>query len=910
MQKFAPEDWKQVFELLDTALDLPEGERDAWLKALDQTRPQLKPALRELLAKHATKESSELLRGLPQFTRVDAAAVLSASNAPKVGDQIGPYRLLRELGHGGMGTVWLAERVDGTFKRSVALKLPHVGWIGGFAERMTRERDILAGLEHPNIARLYDAGLDELGRPFMAMEYVEGQPIDVYCRDKQLSIRECLQLMLEVAKAVAHAHSRLVVHRDLKPSNILVTADGSVRLLDFGIAKLLEGGAAQETRLTKFAGRVLTPDYASPEQIKGETVGTATDVYSLAVVAYEILTGSRPYKLKRQSAAELEQAIAEADPLPASDVTSEQLRKRQLRGDLDAILNRALKKDPTERYPTVDAFARDIENHLRGIPVQARPDSRAYRVRKFISRHKAATLATAAVLIALIGGATVALWEAREARAQAEHSELERDIARRAAAREEAVRYYLTRMFRASAAERGAEPTTAKTMLDRSAQRVLREYRDDPYLAGKVVVTLADLYGALEDVEGQAPLLEGFLAQVGPEADPEAVALARQKLANVELLRGHVQRAAELLDPAEAFWSQRPERYPEQLLEGLVVRGRLQRAQGNIDGSIDTYERAIRARIARSGLHHPETAILYNSLAITYTAANRLEDALKAYRQALAIHQALAQSDDIDALIMRANTGTLAYRVGRIGEAEGLLKSAYEKQRALAGDSAAVAAAMGLYGSVLSLRGRHTEAIETLESALRMAKEFTGPASPVSVQNRLFLAEALSASGQHDKAAASLDENLALARKQLGDDHLFVQRVKLAKARNSLIRGDTDQAAAQLSEVIPKLRSLGLAAQLPLAQALIAQGDLLVSQERATEAVRLLIEAVQLREKLLWQESWELAEARERLGEALLATHDQNGRTLIERALSVFEAQLGAHHPQTLRTRKALADRG
>ena len=287
MQKIGPEDWKQMFELLDTALDLPPAERDTWVDTLDGNYERLKPALRELLNKHATRGDA-FLRDLPQFTSVTGISV-SPISMPEPGNVVGCYRLIRELGRGGMGSVWLAERADGAFKRTVALKLPHVTWIGGLAERMARERDILATLEHPNIARLYDAGVDELGRPFMAMEYVEGQSIDRYCTERQLTIDQILPLILQVARAVAHAHARLVVHRDLKPGNILVTADGSVRLLDFGVAKLLETQTGEQTQ---FAARAFTPDYAAPEQINGGPIGTAADVYSLGVVSYRLLTNT------------------------------------------------------------------------------------------------------------------------------------------------------------------------------------------------------------------------------------------------------------------------------------------------------------------------------------------------------------------------------------------------------------------------------------------------------------------------------------------------------------------------------------------------------------------------------------------------------------------------------------------
>lgn len=902
MQKIGPEDWKQMFELLDTALDLPPPERDTWLDALSGDHEKLKPALRELLAKHATRDD-DFLREMPQFTSLTGISTFALST-PSPGAHVGPYRLVRELGHGGMGSVWLAERDDGTFKRNVALKLPHVTWLGGLAERMARERDILATLEHPNIARLYDAGVDDLGRPFMAMEYVEGVTIDRYCAEHSLSIEGIMQLILQVARAVAHAHARLVVHRDLKPSNILVTADGSVRLLDFGVAKLLENRPGEQTQ---FAVRAFTPEYAAPEQIKGEPISTATDVYSLGVVSYQLLTGALPYSPKHTGGGQLERAITEVDASLASTTAQDHQRGRRLRGDIDAILNRALKKDPVQRYASADGFALDIEHHLQGRPIQARPDSAWYRFSKFVGRNRAGTAAAAAVLIALLAGASVALWQAREAREQAARTAVERDIARRAAAREEAVRMYLTRMFRNSVTTDGAGPTTAKAMLDRSAERVLQEYRDDPYLAGKVVETLADLYGALEDVAGQVPLLEGYLKQAGPEADPETVALARQKLAHAELARGNLQRADELLQPAEQFWNTDRKRYAGQHLEWVTVKARLLRAQGDLAGSIATNEQAIAERIALSGENHSETAILYNSLGIALMNANRLQEATAAYRKALAIHDALGSGEDVPALVMRANVGTLSYRVGRLADAERELKHAFDAQRAISGDSAAVAASMGQYGSLQTALGRPDLAIPVLEQASSMAEKFTARGSALHVQNQTFLAEAHAAAGRREQAAQLADEALVLARKQFGDDHFFAQRTRLAKARITVNQQPFEKANAELANVIAKLRAGGPAAQLALGQALVAHGELMLQNGRGADAAPLLEEAVKLREQIMWEQSWELAEARARLGEAHIANGKAEGKQLIERSLATLESQLGPDHPQTARARRAVA---
>lgn len=896
MQKIGPEDWKQMFALLDTALDLPPGERNTWVETLDGNYDRLKPALRELLSKHAANDSNALLRDLPQFTNISGIGTTSPLNVPEPGHQIGSYRLIRELGRGGMGSVWLAERADGAFKRNVALKLPHVTWIGGLADRMARERDILASLEHPNIARLYDAGIDEFGRPFMAMEYVEGQSIERYCAGHELSVDQMLPLILQVARAVAHAHARLVVHRDLKPGNILVTADGSVRLLDFGVAKLLENQAPDQTQ---FAARAFTPDYAPPEQISGAPMGTAADVYSLGVVSYQLLTGALPYSTKESG--------PEFDAPLASSRVSDRLKKRRLQGDVDAILNRALKKDPAQRYISVDAFARDIEHHLQGRPIEARPDSSWYRFSKFVARNRVATVAGVVVLIAIVGGASVAIWQAREAREQAARTAIERDTARRAVAREEAVRLYLTRMFRNSVADGNGESTTAKTMLDRSAERVLQQYRDDPYLAGKVVETLTDLYGALEDVAGQIPLLEGYLKQAGPEGDPVTLAIVRQKLAQAEQERGNIPRAMELYQQAEAFWNLDPTRNAEHRLEGLQIKARLLRAQGDLAGSIATNEQAIVERVALSGVNHSETAILYNSLGVALMNANRLQEASEAIQKALAIYDALGTGEELPALVMRANVGGLSLRVGRIADAEREIKHAFEGQRALGGDSASVAASMGQYGYLKIAQGRWQEALPILEQAERMAVKFTASASALHLLNRVYLAEAHQAAGHEQLAREMATETVAMARKQFGPQQVYTQRTELSRIKLLSPKQPPEQTLAELVELTAKLRALGPAAQPPLAIALVMQGDLLVKQQRASEALPLLEEAVRLREQTMWDKSWELAEARARLGEAQLAVGKPEGKQLIEQASAALQEQLGPEHPQTLRARRALA---
>ncbi|MET0348968.1 MAG: serine/threonine-protein kinase [Rhizobacter sp.] len=469
--------WPAINALLDEALNLPAAERAGWLEGLIGEHAAHREALRALLAHQAEVETDDFLSTLP---RLESRHFDPPSpDDPKAGAQVGGYRLVMEIGQGGMGTVWLAERSDGWVQRSVALKLPRRAWGDGFAERLAREREILATLEHEHIARLLDAGVDASGRPFLAMEYVAGQPIDTHCSDNALPVRDRIALLLQVMAAVGHAHARLVVHRDLKPGNILVTPDGQVKLLDFGIAKLLEGDRTRRSPLTELTGRPLTPEYASPEQIRGESLGTGADVYALGVVAYELLAGERPYRLKRGSAAEIEEAIANAEPRLASDAAASPALKKQLRGDLDAILNRALKKSVDARYPSVEAFAQDHGRHLRGVPVQARPDSTAYRAGRFLRRHRLASAMTAALAVSVVVGASVSFWQAGVARAQ-------QQLAADEAARQRAVRdLYVDAMTRlsvmgAESPDTLAQPNAVTTTLRDTLAALATRFKTSP----------------------------------------------------------------------------------------------------------------------------------------------------------------------------------------------------------------------------------------------------------------------------------------------------------------------------------------------------------------------------------------------------------------------------------------------
>ena len=445
LKDLSAEEYSRLSTLWDESIEMAPEQLDAWLAALVRSEPKLAGLLRVLCASQEESRERRFLETSDLVARHVAALV--EADPGLIGKPFGPYRVLALLGHGGMGSVWLAERADGLFTRQVALKLIHPALKSRvMSERFAREREILASLTHPNIARLLDAGFAEDGQSYLALDYVAGTPLTTYCDEHRLSVRERLDLFRQVLSAVQYAHAHLVIHRDLKPANILVTEEGQVQLLDFGIAKLLSEREAKETELTQLGGRALTPDYAAPEQIAGTPITTAADVYSLGVMLYELLAGQRPYKLKRDSRGALEEAILQSDPVPPSRATLDEADAAArsttakklssiLRGDLDTIVIKALKKSPAERYATANAFGEDIERFQRGDVVLAQPDSVAYRALKFARRHWVGIAAVGALLLTLAGGLVATSYEAKIAAVQRDAAAVQRDAALQAQSR-------------------------------------------------------------------------------------------------------------------------------------------------------------------------------------------------------------------------------------------------------------------------------------------------------------------------------------------------------------------------------------------------------------------------------------------------------------------------------------------
>ena len=884
----SPAQRARVDSLLDELLDLPE---DRQISSLDER------CIEDLAV---AGEVESLLRAASAsgafLTMLPRPPVEETVEGSAIGTRLGAWRLIRLIGHGGMGEVYEASRIQGDFDHRVAIKVLQRE-AAAQLERFQAERQILARLEHPGIARLYDGGLTADERPYMVMEYVEGRAITEFCLLTRPNLQKRLRLFIQICEAVAYAHQNLIVHRDLKPSNILVTADGTVKLLDFGIAKLLD---AQNARITQATMAPLTPICAAPEQLSGGPVTTATDVYALGLLLFELLTGVHPWVGVGTPILQAMRAILHRQAPAASALASTNpdapIPVRAIRGDLDAVVAKALRSEPSQRYPTVESLKLEIERMLNGEPVDARKGVPLYVVGRLLRRYRWAVSAVALVLLAAGTGLS---WQAHQVR-------LERDIARREGSREEAVRYNLTRLFHAAIADPTALPLSANKLIGGGAQPSLHESRDRPEIAGQMLLAPADIYGALEDVTGAASLLEGFVGQSNSRIEPAALADARQKLADIELLRGQLDYAGQLLDQADTFWSSSPRPYLEERLAGLVVRARLQRARGDLGASIATTREAIVQRVSLSGHDHRETALLYNTLANSLTIANRFNEALAANRESAAIYQALGLGDGIDAQVVLANRGILVLRMGRLQAAEILLNNSLTRERAIAGESPALAAAMGYYGRVLSITNRNEAAAAVLRMAADIAARSAGPDSPLALQNQLFLGEAESAMGDRVAANTTLNDVRVAALAQYGAAHPLALRTEIALAQLAATEGDYERAVSQLVSAIAGLRKSGAFNEAILAHALEILGDVELSTGRVQQANTALLEAVQIRQRTSG-DTWELAEARERLGETQAKGGVEGAADLLGKAAHDLESQLGAAHPETIRAKAALA---
>jgi len=746
LQALSPEQARAVSTLLDEALGVAADDRARWQTELAQREPQWSKLIGELLQ---DIPASTVLTRDDSLAHVVSRAVQDDGLCQ--GQTLGPYRLRRLLGQGGMGTVWLAERADGLFQRQVALKLPHRGFLDTAAaarERFARERDILARLEHPWIARLLDAGFSADGHPYLALEYVEGQTLSTHCDERRLGLRARLGLMLQVLSAVQYAHQNLVIHRDIKPGNILVTDSGQVRLLDFGISKLMadDQSPVHDSELTVLAGRALTPDYAAPEQLSGQPVSTASDVYSLGVVLYTLLCGRKPVAGSGMFPPSL-QMIAHETAL-ARGVTPKKLA-RALTGDLDTIVLKALRAEPGDRYPTAEAFREDIARYLAGEPVKARPDSLAYRAWKFVKRRRVAVSVGAVVVSLLLGATHFSLEQASRARAAAE-------LATQQAERARAVQDFLLGVFTSNSDQQldplAARQRTARELLDIGSRRVVQQLAASPEVLADLCGTLADMYhqmglgddaarmraqgiAALTRVRGRDHELiaEAWLLKAQDERQAGALTAAltsldaakamlerladrgSQTLAFVWLEAAQLEQYTDLdrmrVDAARArvyFKEHTVERMWSNRFQSLNIEARAFQLTGEFDQAEARFVEAL-AELEVLGLQATAwsvTPLVW--LAETQWQASQLVAAEDNLRQALGLSRFFNGDDNMATVQTQLKLGALLHQTGRRAEGLALLR-AVEPKVPGAGKHA-VANWRSFYGASLLIEGRFVEA--------------------------------------------------------------------------------------------------------------------------------------------------------------------------------------------------------
>ena len=780
--------WREIDRVFDEALDRPPGEREAFLARACAGDPELRREVERLLDADAQSHTTFLEKPVGEMLG------LVPGDGKEIG-RLGPYRLLRRLGGGGMGDVFLARREDEHYQQEVAIKILRSGLQGTEARhRFLVERQILARLEHPNIARLYDGGSTEDGRPYLVMELVDGLPVDEYCNRGQLPVDRRLDLFRRICGAVQHAHQSLLVHRDLKPGNILVTAEGEPKLLDFGIAKRLERGASTEPDLTETGSRVMTPSYASPEQVRGEPITTASDVYSLGVILYGLLAGRGPYRNAPGGLPhEIERAICEEEPerpslalfrpgppspeeIAAARGTRPQGLRRRLQGDLDNVALMALRKEPERRYGSAAQLSRDLESHLQSLPVVARPDTFPYRARKFLRRHRAGAAAAAVMLIlAVLFVAGLIVQGRRVAR--------ERDKARYALG-------FLVDTFKdADPYHTRGERLSADEILSRGAERVTRDLAGQPDVQAALMDAIGEVELGLGRYDRARPLLEKGLALREGAFGAQSLEVAESLEHLGGLAQGRAQGRAsldgaeELLRRSLAIKRRRLGKGDLGLARTLNALGSLLTARGRAPEAEKLHREALAVAFKAEGSAGPAVAESFLDLCKAKLAQGNFVAAERLSRQALTVERRILSPRDPRFLRVQTEVGEVVTAAGKPKEAEKLLRASLAAQRELLGEEHPdVTVTLAALATALRRQERWSEAEAIDREALGRARAQLGPSHWLLETVLAGLGSAVDAQGRPAEALPLYQEALAIRRRNLGPESPEVGRLLLLVA--------------------------------------------------------------------------------------------------------------------------------
>ena len=905
MSTLSPEQWQLLSPYLDQALAMSDDERAAWLRSLGEQNPGLAAQLVALLDEH---------RVLAQEGFLDNRRFGLPNTAGLAGQTLGPYTLISQIGQGGMGSVWLAERSDGRFERRVAVKFLNLARMGKSGEgRFKREGSILGRLAHAHIAELMDAGVSPAGQPYLVLEYVEGDHIDHYCDQQKLDLEARIRLFLEVLEAVAHAHANLIVHRDLKPSNVLVSRDGRVKLLDFGIAKLLEGEGQQEEAptLLTFEGGPMTPEYAAPEQVMGAPVTTATDVYALGVLLYVVLTGQHPAGSGLRSAADLVKAIVDTEPTRPSDVvtvakenaeetttnaarrtTTPEKLSRLLRGDLDTIVAKALKKNPQERYASVTAFADDLRRFLKHEPISARPETLAYRAGKFVRRNRTAVAFATLTFVAAMAGVTGTLVQARRARA-------ERDFALQQLALAGATNDLNS--FLLSDAAPSGKPFTVNDLLDR-AQRIIQRQHGNDAIRAQLLISIGRQYTTQdEDAKGR-PLLDEAYRLSRSASDPSTRAQASCALGEVLGHGDQLPRAESLIQEGLRELPNEPQFAMDRMF--CLLRGNeIARNSDDTGLAIARAQEAVRV-VKQSPLDSDllEFGVL-DHLAESYRAAGRQREAIPVFEQAAALLASLGRDNTETAGTLFNNWALTLDQLGRTVEAERTFHRAIDISRADQSDRGVSPMLLINYARALHSLNRLDEAADYAERGYASAQK----SGAGVIVNQSLLERARIYDDQHnpDGAAAMLAEVEPRLRKDLPPGHYAFASLASEHARLQMERGNFVSALRYANDAVAIMEAAaksGKGGGQFVPGALSVRASVELAAGRPDEAVADAARALDMFQKVAQpgEHSRILGKAYLILARALAALGKvDEARAAAHSAAEHLQASLGPDHPDT-----------
>jgi eukaryotic-like serine/threonine-protein kinase len=874
--------WRVVSPYLDEVLGLPATEREASISRLAERDPGLAADVALLMARHQALIDEEFLERPP---------LSPLHGGPGAGFVVGPYTLVAPLGEGGMGSVWLARRSDGRYDGQVAIKFLASALSRRAEQRFRREGNVLARLTHPHIAHLIDAGIAPAGQPYLVLEYVDGQDIASYCARHQLDTGGIVRLFLDVLDAVAHAHANLVVHRDIKPSNVFVTSNGQVKLLDFGIAKLLEDETADgnATMVTRDGG-VMTLAYAAPEQVSGQPVSTATDVYTLGVLLYCLLTGHHPSAPEASSTADLVKAIVEGEPAAMSGA------RPGVSNDLDTIVAKALKKNPRERYQSVTAFAEDLRRTLAHQPISARPDSVVYRTAKFVRRNRLAVALAAAALVAAAGGVAGSLIQGRRAAEQ-------RDFALRQLSRAEAIND-LNNFLLVDAAP-GGKPFTVNDLLAR-AEHIVDRQSGDVASRAELLVAIGRQY-ATQDEDGKAAaVLTRAYALSRQLQDPSIRAKASCALAPIFAKQGDLARGQSAFDEGLGELPSAPQFIADRSF--CLLRGaELARANGDAPTSVTRATAALtllESLPLRSQMLELRAVM---DIAESYRVAGRFLEATRAFEKAAAQLATLGRDDTQTAGTLYNNWALALNQLGRPVDAEPIFRRGIEISRADGADAAVSPMLLNNYARVLRDLNRLGEAAGYAERAY--ARGTLAGDEVVINQALIVRATIYREQGDTARAAAMIDEVEPKWLRSFPPGHVTVASVATQRALIAQARGDLDEAARQVGKALAVAEELARTGRegnnyLPLV--LLRRAELLIQRGQPEPAVADAARAVDLLRKVAAEGllTADLGRAFRVLAAAQRAAghHDESASSL-ELASRHLDSSLGSNHPEAVAVR-------